>query len=725
MSEQKNHLYEFGPFRLDLRQRVLLRDGEPVSITPKAFETLLVLVENSSDVVGKDTLIEKVWPDVVVEESTLAQNISALRKVLGKAPFEREYIQTIPKRGYRFSTVVKAIDGTTNIPIATPSDELSKEKVDGPWLKFVVWNRAVPWSITVIVVLAALLVIWKLSGPKPGPVSKLVITTPRIASLGNRPANDLAISPDGRRIVYAAQRPDGGRQLYVRYLDRLEATPIAGTEGVMGSPSFSGDSQSVLFVSARRELKRIPIEGGPAVILHEDPGVGGHGSWGSDDTIIFPLIDRGLFLISADGGEPEVLTTPEQDKGERHYGSPQLLPGGEAVIFTVLHSDGYRIAVLSLETGEKKTLVEGARGARYAPTGHLVYETERTGTLMAVPFDVTKVQVTGTPVLVLEGIRHHHWPIAMADYAFSANGTLIYVPKTQSVEHQLVWVDREGNELLLSEEPRNYGWPRISPDGKQLAFVIFEKGGFNVWIYDLGRDSLRRLTLDGERNGSPEWSPDGKWIVFSSNRDGPQNMHRKRADGRGSVERLTKSEVLQVANSWLPDGSGFSFNVPSEGSTWILPVGEDQNPHMLMEGEGGIRFSPDGRWLAYAASEKGQPQVYVRSYAEPDIRWLVSGDEGGFQPAWFPDGSELSYRSGDKMMLLPVETEPSFSAGKPRVLFDKPYVSTSIGAGYNQYYDVSTDGQQFLMIKEAEGEGAQINVVLNWFEELKRLVPTN
>jgi len=302
----------------------------------------------------------------------------------------------------------------------------------------------------------------------------------------------------------------------------------------------------------------------------------------------------------------------------------------------------------------------------------------------------------------------------------------------QSAENSLVWVDRQGTERLLTEEKRNFGVPQISPDEKQVALYIGDRGGpRDLWIYHLEGDSFSRLTFEGPVNGPLIWTPDGKWITFRSTRGGALgNLYRKAADGSGSTERLTTSAFNQVPNSWSPDGSVLAFHeLRSESGRdiWILPM-DSGEPELFISSPNidcCAVFSPDGRWLAYVSDETGQPNVYVSPYPEPLGKWLVSGEEGGGEPVWSPDGTELFYRSGDRMMVVSVQTQPTFRPGKPTVLFEGSYVTSQALPGHYFHYDISTDGQQFLMIKREQQGEAQINVVLNWFEELKRLVPTN
>ena len=345
---------------------------------------------------------------------------------------------------------------------------------------------------------------------------------------------------------------------------------------------------------------------------------------------------------------------------------------------------------------------------------------------MAVPFDPNRLELSGDSVPILQQIRHAS-PGSL-DYSISASGTLAYVPGSASFEHDLVWVDRAGRETLVTSQKEEYGSSHISPDGKQAVFSIHSNGQpHSVWIYDFELDSLSRFSFEGSVGGAAVWSPDGEWIAYQANPDGKRNLYRQRADRSGQPERLTTSESLQMAVSWHPDGTVIAFHEIGVGTDiGIVSLEGDQEPQLILNSPASeccARFSPDGRWLAYVSNENGQDGVYVRSYPELDVQVLISGEEGGGEPVWSPDGRELFYRSGRRMMVVPVQTDPAFRAGRPEILFEGSYRGlNSAPAGY-QYYDISQDGQQFLMVKPGQNPG-QINVVLNWFEELKRLVPT-
>ncbi len=536
----------------------------------------------------------------------------------------------------------------------------------------------------------------------------------------------VALSPDGRQIVYNSP----GGQLYVRDLDQLDAVPLRGAENATG-PFFSPDGQWVGFLSEGDQLVKVSIHGGPPVTLGPTAGILG-ASWGRDDTIIFSEFrPGGLFRIPAAGGDPEPLTTLEDDEVAHVW--PEILPGGEAVLFTVLKGAGIanrQIDVLRLDTGERTLLVSGGSYPQYAPTGHLVFAVD--GTLRAVPFDLASLTVTGDPVPVLEGVTTTGTGAASA--SFASDGTLVYVPggaEGVGAERTLVWVDREGAEEPLVAEPRAYLYPRISPDGARVAIDVQDEER-DIWIWDFVRETLTRLTFASEDDRYPAWTPDGQRVAFSSTRDGLANLFWKAADGTGTVERLTESPTRQFPYAFTPDGSHLVFRQDgSDTSTDLVTLAMDgervSEPLLATEfTERNAVLSPDGRYFAYQSNASGQDEIYVQPFPDVDEgRWQISTD-GGIDPLWGPDGRELFYRvpDGGSVMAVTVETNPSFTAGNSDVLFEGDYYS-----GFGRTYDISSDGQRFLMIKagsQADGTAVerQLVIVLNWFSELQARVPT-
>jgi len=565
--------------------------------------------------------------------------------------------------------------------------------------------------------------IWNLKPtPSPQPVTRAVITLPpdqQLAGMGYGSA--VALSPDGTHLAYVATQA-GIQQIYLRAMDSAEARPIPGTEG--GSePFFSPDGQWLGFFAGGK-LKKISVSGGAALNL-SDAGVPLGGSWGSQRMIAFvPTLTSGLEQVSEQGGVPQPLTRPE--KGEVSHRWPEFLPGAQAVLFDIGNSAvSSNVVVQSIATSRRRILVQAGAQPYYAPSGHLVY---LQGTnLMAMPFDPRRMEATGAAVPVVEDLLRSSLGVS-AQYSVSTTGSLVYVSGgVQSAQRRLVWVSRTGTEQPLAAPARPYLYVRLSPDGRQVALTVAEPA-LQVWLCNLSRDTLTRLTFEGEVNAIPSWTPDGKRIAFLSGKEGTPNIFWQMADGSGSVERLTTSEYVQAPGSWSPDGQLLAFieENPTTGyDIWVLRMSDRKAQPFLRTpfNESAPEFSPDGRWLAYVSNESGRDEVYVQPYPGPGGKWQIS-TEGGTEPVWNRNLRELFYRCGDKMMAVDIATQPSFAAGKPRMLFQGQYVPT---AGTFPFYDVSPDGQRFLMLKRPEQAGGapmQINVVLNWFEELKRLAPT-
>jgi Tol biopolymer transport system component len=560
------------------------------------------------------------------------------------------------------------------------------------------------------------LVVWNLKPTPPKPVTRTVITLPadqRLA-VGENPA--VAISPDGRLLAYAAVQ-GSVQQLYLRAMDSLEAKAIPSTEGAV-NPFFSPDSQSLGFFAGGK-LKKVSVNGGGATTLGDAATARG-ASWGSQGTIVFiPSLGAPVQELPEGGGTPRPLA--HIDKGEFALW-PELLPDGKAVLFASGQSSlSMQVAVHVIGTGEQRILVPvpGSTQPRYAASGHLLYV--QGSTLMAAPFDARRQALTGEAVPVVENVPVNP-TTAAAQYSISPTGSLVYVSGgSQANQSRLVWVSRDGKEQPLASPPRNYSFPHISPDGRKVAVNQDNQ----VWVYELARDTMTRFTFEGSQNLNPVWTPDGSRIAFQSNKDSTRSVFWQKADGSGGLEKLTSSEYTCAPISWSADGQLLSFvevNPTTGFDIWVLDMKDRKAVPFLRTPfyEVGA-ISPDGRWMAYMSNESGRYEVYVQPYPGPGGKWQISTD-GGMDMRWSANGRELTYRNGDKMMAVDITTQPAFSAGKPKMLFEGPYVpSTPIIISY----DVSADGQRFLMLKPVEqAKGAtQIVVVQNWFEELKQKVP--
>jgi serine/threonine-protein kinase len=542
----------------------------------------------------------------------------------------------------------------------------------------------------------------------------------------------LAISPDGTRVVFAGLTEEG-RQLYERPLDRLEIMPIPGTEAGH-NPFFSPDSQWLGFTSDGK-LRKVPLRGGEPIVVCDAKVVRG-ASWGGDDTIIFGAGDNGLARVPSDGGTPELIATPDTSAEEWSYQWPQFLPDENVVFFStmtmMMHEEDRTIAVVSLETGEKKVLVEGGTDPKYLPTGHLLFT--QAGSIFAAPFDLKRLQLSGDPVPVINDVHMIGSGSGVAYYDVSASGSMVYVPGfPRPVDRTLLWIDRQGNTELITEDHQPYGPLSLSPDGSRLAVSITEPSRqSDIWIYDLDRLNWARLTFTGY-NWSPLWTPDGQRVVFASTRE--KGLFSTLADGSGQTHPLAKGDIndadIGVAHpsSFTPDGTTIFFH-SMKGSrdydirSLNLEIGPSLQPYLVtpfLESQGVI--SPDGRWVAYTSSESGRAEVYVKSLSGTGRKWSISTG-GGFAPLWSRDGRELFYQRGSQVKVVSIQTEPNFEAGTPRTLF---HVPRAWAAAITRRYDVTPDGKRFVMIQEPEktAEPLQIVYIPDWFEELEQLAPKN
>ena len=591
----------------------------------------------------------------------------------------------------------------------------------------VVWSRFRGWRLSAVLGLAALVgaavvaiaALYLRPAPTPKLVSRMVIDLPPGDHLAALDYPAIGISPDGTELAYVAIHA-GTRQIFLRALDSLEAKPLAGTEGA-NTPFFSPDGQWLGFFAGGR-LKKISVSGGGGAQTLGTAGNPLGATWTGKGTIIFAGTTASLLqLIPEAGGPPQAVTRLE--KGEISHGLPEMLPAGKAVLFAAgAGGVDTRIVAQSLSSGERHDLVPGGTAPRYAASGHLIYW--QGGNLMAAPFDGRQLQITGPPVTVTQGVQRAG-NFGGVQYALSGTGSLAYVPGAAQEAERLVWVSRNGTEQSFGP-PHAYMWPQLSPDGRHVGVTIGELER-QVMVYDFARETLSRFTFEGSTSQLAVWTPDGKRIVLASNREGPTlNLFWQSADRSGALERLTTSEYALAPKSFSPDGKLLAYveiNPNTGYDIWVLRLSDLKAQPWLQTpfNESVPQFSPDGHWLAYISDESGIYEVYAQPYPGPGGKYQIS-TEGGTEPVWNPNGKELFYRNSDKMMAVDVATQPGFSVGKPRILFQGQYVPTSATF---PYYDVSRDGQRFLMIKESEDKPAltQIVVVQNWFEELKARVP--
>jgi Tol biopolymer transport system component len=547
-------------------------------------------------------------------------------------------------------------------------------------------------------------------------------------SFGSVAGADTILSPDGSRLVYVSQS-----RLFTRRLDQAKTTELAGTEGAF-EPFFSPDGQWVAFF-AQGKLKKVSMAGGAAITLCDASNMRG-GSWGEDGNIIAALsTNTALSRIPAAGGPATPVTALAQ--GEVTHRWPQILPGGKAVLFTAhngaVEFNGANIEVMSLGDHRRKTLVRGGTYGRYLPSGYLVYVNR--GTLFAVPFDLERLEVRGTPAPLLEAVAYSR-DTGSAQFDFSGApsgpGTLVYRSGGASGGELVTvqWLDAAGKTQPLLSKPGLYSNPRLSPDGQRLALAVADGSNQDIWIYEWQRDTPTRLTFGGGISIGPTWSPDGRYIAFQA----AGGMFWARADGAGKLQPLTQSKSVQFPGSFTADGKRLAFFEANPGTAfdlWTMPLENEGaglragKPEVFLQTTADERyasFSPDGRWLAYASNESGAFHVYVRAFPDKGGKWQIS-DSGGVQPEWSRNGRELFFRTEDNQMMAASYTVngDSFKADKPRVWSETRLANI----GFNTNYDLAPDGKRIAAIMPAEApedQKAQTHVIFlqNFFDEVRR-----
>jgi serine/threonine protein kinase len=587
----------------------------------------------------------------------------------------------------------------------------------------------IPW-ISAAIILGAIIAgvtVWKLRAPEPRQVIRFNYELPEGQQFSDLSLPALNVSSNGKQFVYST--PKG---LYLGSVEEFNSKLIEGTDASPQEPFFSPDGKWIGYWSATdRKLRKISISGGAPVTLC-DAGITIGASWGADDTIVFGQYGKGIMRVSANGGTPEPIVKEES----RSFAIPQILPDGKSVLFTLVQAPYRKIMVQSLTTGKAKELFPGGN-ARYLPTGHIVYGVGNN--LFAVPFDPVKLEVVGGAASVVEGINR----VGGINYAVCDSGTLAYISGSAdatAAARTLWWVDPTGKDEPLAAGAKNYANPGISPDGTKVALSIGEEGNRDIWIWHLARKTLTRLTFDPAIEISPLWTPDGKRVFFTSNRgEATTGIYWKAADGTGKDESLISvpGHIIRPA-SWADDGKTMIL------ADWDVKAGNYDIGTMPMEGDRKVRLllmekhheaqpkiSPDGRWMAYTSNESGQSQIYVRPFPQVEGgRWQISST-GGDSPLWSKDGRELFYRNQDLVMAVPVKTDPAFSYETPKILFRGTYVGAVFSFISYDFtaWDISSDGNRFLMMKEPTATTSQaggprrINIVLNWLDELKQRVP--
>jgi eukaryotic-like serine/threonine-protein kinase len=619
--------------------------------------------------------------------------------------------------------------GSTSSIMMPASGEAAASASSSPPMPM--WRRALPIAGAVLFTAGASAGItkWMAPPPKDPPTAirfqhEIPSSSPMWFSID---AHDLAISPNGKTIVFSAQEGGKAPSLWLRRLDQVDGVQLLGAE-MASNPFVSPDSLWVGYVdTADGSIKKISILGGPSTPVTKLPSRVAGAAWLSDGSIILGMNGGPLQRASEAGGDPVPLT--KLDDREVAHLWPADVPGTSVLLFVTAYGPtpalAGRLAAFDRASGRTARFDLVGVHPRYLPTGHIVFASGD-GTLRAVGFDPKTMELSGNPVPVLEGVGVK--PFGAANFDVSTEGVLVYASGTGlSATRTITWVSRAGVETAIPAEPRNYYYARIAPDGSRLTLDTRDQEQ-DIWIWDLRRDDLNRLT---DKPGSEQyglWAAGGQRVVFSSDSTGKNEIYQMRPDGTGQVEQLTdtaKEKLTPFPNAVTTDGKQIIFRAASgvrKNDLWITSASGDRSVRTLLATEHDERnatLSPDGKWMAYESDQSGRFEVYVRPFPDVDAGRFPLSTAGGEEPVWSPTGKEIFYVAGDKMMAVPVSTVGGFVAQKPMVLFNtKPYFF----GGQGRNYDVSRDGQRFVMVKspvDTSGRAAPISIVLNWAEELR------
>jgi len=580
-------------------------------------------------------------------------------------------------------------------------------------------NARLAWIVAAVFLVAlvtalALALLYSRQPPPESQVTRLSIDLPKGASASFLNIPLLALSPDGRRLVFTAVDPAGKGQLWLRPLDSFSSQPLAGTDGAYW-PFWSPDGRYIAFF-ADHKLKKLDTGTGVVESICQ-AAIAVGGDWNRDGVILFSD-ETVLLRVNAAGGNPEVVTELNAANGETEHVFPSFLPDGKHYLVRIFGRERDGIYVGSLDSKERKLLIPLSRDsanatrAFYAPPGYILYAINRT-TLLGQAFDPVRLEVQGEPFRIAENVIVTGG--GSARFTVSANGVLAFIQGGEGDTVQLTWCDRSGKRLSQAGPAASWTEVSLSPDERFAAVIRREPSNYHsLWLVDLVQSATSRFVTEGD-NFTPVWSPDSKQIVFSSVRNALPKLYLKPLAGNVPEEKLLESDYC-FPTSWSPDGRSLIYWTSAPQTSrdlWLLPLSGDRKPQPLLQTKARElygRVSPDGNWLAYVSDESGSNEVYVTQFPQPARSWRIS-TSGGTNPYWRGDGKELFFVSGNKLMVVSVSSGTEFQAGTPQPLFEID--------GTN--YAPSKDGQRFLVSVVTEKAPAPpINVVLNWTAGLKQ-----
>jgi eukaryotic-like serine/threonine-protein kinase len=711
-------VYRFGPFRMIAATRQLWRDAEEITLPPKSFDLLLLLVTHRDRVLEKDEMRRSLWPDSFVSEGNLTQSIAVLRRALGDDSNRPTFITTVSRHGYRFiAPVVESVGDrdveTVPAPVGAAVPPLHHE--DPPRSRPArAYVRRPPVMIALGLLTGiglSILVQTVFVGPSPAPTA--VTRFMEHAPPGTRLMSGGVLSPEGRHLAFVAESIESRTaRVWVRALDAATAHPLAGTEQASGL-FWSPDGQSVAFFAGGK-LKRVDLAGESAQTIAETGAAPGGGSWGADGTILFARYRTGLYAVPAVGGQVRSVTTLDHAAGEAAHLWPDFLPDGRHYLYSVASPTADRAGTYlgSLDSHERVRLLS-EQGARYAAPGYLLFVRDRS--LLAQRFELSRRRLSGDARTLASNLSLPI-PTSVRTFSASVDGMLAF-SEDMSVD-RLVWFDRGGRRLGAIDAPAVLTSPRFTPDEKELLATSVAPEGRDVWLVDLDRETLMRFVSDGR---SPVVSPDGASVAFASERNtGILNLYAKRR-GSEQVDSLLQTNENKTVSDWSGDGRYLVYvgmSASTRGDLWMLPLFGNRTPIPVLRtpfNEVQGRLSPDGRRLAYTSDESGRYEVYVQSLPIPGERRVISVG-GGSQPQWRGDGRELFYLSADQTVMAVDVTLDPWRVGRPTPLFQASIRNLVLGPNN---YVATADGQRFLIDStELMDREKTVTMLVNWTQEV-------
>lgn len=690
----------FGPFTFDPQNRLLWRDGVEIPLPPRVLGVLEALMERPGEVVARQELLDGVWKDAFVSDTSLAEAVSVLRQALGDDPQAPTYIQTVHRRGYRFVAPVSARGRSGD---GADSDRsLSGDGADsdrglspgGP----APTSSLLAWSVAIFAIaLAASAISYGIrrNAIEPPPITRFEVR-PAAETWFDRRAPAFAVAPDGRTIAWTACEATASTcGLFVRPIDRLEATRLAGTDGA-AAPFFSADGRWLAFF-ADGKLKKVAISGGSPIVLADAPVPGG-GSWNDQGEIVFSGLPAGGLAITSDqGGEVTSITTPQPAKGEVRHAWPAWMPGNRAIVFTIQTSTAAMApGLLALKpVGSRTWRTLGAGVARAFSAGPGCLLIAGAGDLRAATYDERALTLTGASAAVLDGLA-----AANGIPQFAAGGGTMVALRAPSAPRTIEWSDAPGHPI---PNAARLSQMTLSPDGRRAAGVVADASGSDIWTVDLGSGALTRVTFGGT-NVSPAWTPDGN-VVYAT----------RHADGPFAIPSLTQTppDLHLFPAAVARDGRIAAVQTTKDGRTSLVLIGRGSLPERIVSGpfdEASPALSPDGTWIAYDADESGRREVYLQRIGSPHRTQISSA--GGDHPSWSADGRAIYFHEGVRFVRVPIDAGGSPHAGSREILFER---QDAFVVG------VAPDGRLLLERRPLPLDGA--TVVLQWQQELRDRLP--